>query len=85
MRINMVQMINHRDNGYQLPPSTTRGQDNKKRKTRLKINLKLNLLEHTKLRHFWAQIASWAPRRAQKMFIAYMLSLRNANAGDFSV
>ena len=27
------------------------------------------MLEHTKLRHFWAQIVSWAPRYARKTFI----------------
>ena len=27
------------------------------------------MLEHTKLRHFWPQIVSWAPRHARKTFI----------------
>ena len=35
-------------------------------KTQLKTNLKLNVLQHTKWRHFWAQIVSWAPRHAWK-------------------
>ena len=33
------------------------------------------MLEHTKLRHFWAQIASWAPIRAQKTFYSHALGL----------
>ena len=32
-------------------------------------NLKLTMLSNTKLRHFWAQIVSWAPRHARKTFI----------------
>ncbi len=30
---------------------------------------KLTVLNNTKLRHFWAQIVSWAPRHARKTFI----------------
>ena len=41
----------------------------KKTQTRLKTNLKLTVLNNTKLRHFWAQIGSWAPRHARKTFI----------------
>ena len=34
---------------------------------RLKTNVKLAVLEHTKLRDVWAQIVNWAPRQhAQK-------------------
>ena len=40
----------------------------RKTQTRLKTNLKLTMLNNTKLRHFWAQIASWAPRHARKTF-----------------
>ena len=32
-------------------------------------SLKLTVLNNTKFRHFWAQIVSWAPRHARKMFI----------------
>ena len=31
--------------------------------------MKLTMLNNTKLRHFWAQIVSWAPRHARKTFI----------------
>ena len=44
------------------------GQDYKEKHTRLKTNLKLTVLNNTKLRHFWAQIVSWAPRHARKTF-----------------
>ena len=44
------------------------GQDYKE-KHKLHSNLKLNMLNNTKLRHFWAQIVSWAPRHARKTFI----------------
>ena len=37
--------------------------------SRLQTNLKLTVLSNTKLRHFWAQIVSWAPRHARKSFI----------------
>ena len=48
----------------------TRGQDYKeKHKTRLKTNVKRTVLNNTKLRHFWAQIVSWAPIHARKTFI----------------
>ena len=46
------------------------GQDYKeKHKTRLKTNVKRTVLNNTKLRHFWAQIVSWAPIHARKTFI----------------
>ena len=46
------------------------GQDYKeKHKTRLKTNVKRTMLNNTKLRHFWAQIVSWAPIHARKTFI----------------
>ena len=49
---------------------TSRGQDYKeKHKTRLKTNVKRTVLNNTKLRHFWAQIVSWAPIHARKTFI----------------
>ena len=42
---------------------TSWGQDYKeKHKTRLKTNVKRTVLNNTKLRHFWAQIVSWAPK-----------------------
>ena len=44
----------------------------KKKKSSTQKNLRHNdvdVLEHTKLRHLWAQIVSWAPRRAQTTFI----------------
>ena len=41
----------------------------RKTQTRLKTNLKLSVLNNTKLCHFWAQIASWAPRHVRKTFI----------------
>ena len=44
------------------------GQDYKE-KHKLDTNLKLTVLNNTKLRHFWAQIVSWAPRHARKTFI----------------
>ena len=48
----------------------TRGQDYKeKHKTRLKTYVKRTVLNNTKLRHFWAQIVSWAPIHARKTFI----------------
>ena len=48
----------------------TWGQDYKeKHKTRLKTNVKRTVLNNTKLRHFWAQIVSWAPIHARKTFI----------------
>ena len=50
----------------------TRGQDYKlkeKHKTRLKTNVKRTVLNNTKLRHFWAQIVSWAPIHARKTSI----------------
>ena len=37
--------------------------------SRRQTNLKLTVLSNTKLRHFWAQIVSWAPRHARKSFI----------------
>ena len=37
--------------------------------------LKLTVLNNTKLRHFWAQIVSWAPRHARKTFIVLAPSL----------
>ena len=40
-----------------------------KHKTRLKTNVKRTVLNNTKLRHFWAQIVSWAPIHARKTFI----------------
>ena len=46
------------------------GQDYKeKHKTWLKTNVKRTVLNNTKLRHFWAQIVSWVPTHARKMFI----------------
>ena len=48
----------------------TWGQDYKEiTQTRLESNLKLTVLNNMKLRHFWAQIVSWAPRHARKTFI----------------
>ena len=48
----------------------SRGQDYKEKlKTRLKTNVKRTVLNNTKLRHFWAQIVSWAPIHARKTFI----------------
>ena len=48
----------------------SRGQDYKeKHKTWLKTNVKRTVLNNTKLRHFWAQIVSWAPIHARKTFI----------------
>ena len=38
----------------------------KKRTNSLKTNLKLKVLNNTKLRHFWARIVYWAPRHARK-------------------
>ena len=35
------------------------------------------MLNNTKLRHFWAQIVSWAPRHARKTFIVLALGLTN--------
>ena len=35
----------------------------------IKKKHKLTVLNNTKLRHFWAQIVSWAPRHARKTFI----------------
>ena len=37
------------------------------------------MLNNTKLRHFWAQIVSWAPRHARKTFIVLAPSLYNNN------
>ena len=46
------------------------GQDYKeKHKTRLKTNVNRTVLNNTKLRHFWAQIVSWAPIHVRKTFI----------------
>ena len=51
-------------------PGEAKGQDYKeKHKTRLKTNVKRSVLNNTKLRHFWAQIVSWAPIHARKTFI----------------
>ena len=36
------------------------------------------MLNNTKLRHFWAQIVSWAPRHARKTFIVLALGGDNA-------
>ena len=53
-----------------------RGQDYKeKHKLDSKTNLKHPLLNNTELRHFWAQIVSWAPRHARKTFIVLALDL----------
>ena len=41
----------------------------RKTQTQLKTNLKLTVLNNTKLHHFWVQIVSWAPRHARKTFI----------------
>ena len=66
-----------------LVPSTfllrffSKGQDYKE-KHKLDTNLKLAVLNNTKLRHFWAQIVSRAPRHARKTFIVLAPSLHGS-------
>ena len=54
-----------------LQTNTTWGHAYKeKQKLDSKTYLKCNMLEHTKLRNFWAHIVSWAPIDARNLFIA---------------